>query len=155
MDRRFGKGHFCPWERKGFRNWNLSAGLFGLIFSDPETFYWLWLRTTGIPFWWGLVHSPPILEPILVVGLGCSLGIRFGYTLGLHPWEMAQNGPKQHFRDKSKPKWGHFTVGVISGRNTRTLRISLPEFMNFKLFGKTILVANIKFGLFLGHPLSR
>ena len=32
---------------------------------------------------------------------------------------------------------------------------SLPEFMNFKLFGKTILVVNIKFGLFLGHPLSQ
>ena len=27
---------------------------------------------------------------------------------------------------------------------------SLPEFMNFKLFGKTILVVNIQFGLFLG-----
>ena len=26
---------------------------------------------------------------------------------------------------------------------------SLPEFMNFKLFGKTILVVNVKFGLFL------
>ena len=32
---------------------------------------------------------------------------------------------------------------------------SLPEFMNFKLFGKTILVVHIKFGLFLGHPLSQ
>ena len=27
----------------------------------------------GIPFW--LVNSPPILEPILVVGLGCLLGV--------------------------------------------------------------------------------
>ena len=27
---------------------------------------------------------------------------------------------------------------------------SLPEFMNFQLFGKTILVVNIKFGLFWG-----
>ena len=33
--------------------------------------------------------------------------------------------------------------------------ISLPEFMNFKLFGKTTLVVNIKFELFLGHPLSK
>ena len=32
---------------------------------------------------------------------------------------------------------------------------SLPEFMNFKLFGKTILVVNIQFELFLGHPLSK
>ena len=38
---------------------------------------------------------------------------------------------------------------------TRTRDISLPEFMNFKLFGKTILVVNKKFGLFWGHPLSR
>ena len=29
---------------------------------------------------------------------------------------------------------------------------SLPEFMNFKLFSKTILLVNIKFGLLLGHP---
>ena len=27
----------------------------------------------------GKVNSPPILEPILVVGLGCSLGVRFGF----------------------------------------------------------------------------
>ena len=33
--------------------------------------------------------------------------------------------------------------------------VSLPEFMNFNLFGKTILVVNVKFGLFLGHPLSQ
>ena len=32
---------------------------------------------------------------------------------------------------------------------------SLPEFMNFKFFGKTILVVNIKFRLFLGHPLGK
>ena len=31
----------------------------------------------------------------------------------------------------------------------------VPEFMNFKLFGKTILVLKIKFGLFWGHPLSQ
>ena len=33
--------------------------------------------------------------------------------------------------------------------------ISLPEFMNFKLFGKAILVVIIKFELFLGHPLGQ
>ena len=33
--------------------------------------------------------------------------------------------------------------------------ISLPEFMNFELFGKTILVVNINFELFLVHPLSK
>ena len=31
---------------------------------------------------------------------------------------------------------------------------SLPNFINLMLFGKTILVVNIKFELFLGHPLS-
>ena len=35
-----------------------------------------WVKTNGIPFWLGLVNSPPILEPILVLGLGCSLGVR-------------------------------------------------------------------------------
>ena len=32
---------------------------------------------------------------------------------------------------------------------------SLPEFMNSKLFGKTILVVNKRFGHFLGRPLSQ
>ena len=31
---------------------------------------------------------------------------------------------------------------------------SLPEFMSFKLFGRTILVVQKKFGLFGGHPLG-
>ena len=35
------------------------------------------------------------------------------------------------------------------------LFISVPEFTNFKLFGKTILVVNLKFRLFLGHPLRQ
>ena len=30
----------------------------------------------GIPFWLDCVNSPPILEPVLVVGLGCSLRVR-------------------------------------------------------------------------------
>ena len=30
-----------------------------------------------------------------------------------------------------------------------------PEFMNFKLFGQTILVVNLKFEFFFGHPLSK
>ena len=34
-------------------------------------------------------------------------------------------------------------------------RYSLPQFMSFKPFGKTVLVVNMKFGLFLGHPLSK
>ena len=31
----------------------------------------------------------------------------------------------------------------------------LPEFMNFKLLGKTLLVIHIQFELFLGRPLSK
>ena len=34
------------------------------------------VKTNGIPF--GVFGAPPILEPIFVVGLGCSLGVRFG-----------------------------------------------------------------------------
>ena len=32
---------------------------------------------------------------------------------------------------------------------------SLPEFLDFKLFGKTILVVNRKFELFLAHQLRK
>ena len=39
---------------------------------------WLWVKANGISFW-GRCTAPPILERILVVGLGCSLGVRFGF----------------------------------------------------------------------------
>ena len=39
--------------------------------------------------------------------------------------------------------------------NKPRMENSLPEFMNFKLFDKTILVGNIQFGFFLGHSLSQ
>ena len=41
---------------------------------------WLWVFETvlGSHFGWDW-NSPPILEPLLVVGLGCSLGVRFGF----------------------------------------------------------------------------
>ena len=39
----------------------------------------------------GQVNSPPILEPILVVGLGCSKGVR-----GFDPW------PFDHWRTNYK-----------------------------------------------------
>ena len=39
---------------------------------------WLWVKTDlGSHF--GQVNSPPILGPILVVGLGCSPGVRSGF----------------------------------------------------------------------------
>ena len=40
--------------------------------------------------------------------------------------------------------WAHHLHDAFG----RPALVSLPEFMNFKLFGKTILVVNIKFGLF-------
>ena len=50
----------------------------------------------------------------------------------------------------------HGTPDLPETRATRPKQTpSLPEFMNFKLFGKTILVVNIKFGLFWGHPLGQ
>ena len=68
-------------------------------------------------------------------------------------------------------RWPHPRMTALDARTPATLArknraaamrllstavcVSLPQFMNFKLFGKTILVVNIKFGLFLGHPLSK
>ena len=47
-------------------------------------------------------------------------------------------------------------MGVARSQKSQYIYIYLlPEFMNFKLFGKTILVVIIKFELFLGHPLSQ
>ena len=43
------------------------------------------------PFWstiLGKVNSPPMLEPISVVGLGCSLGVR-----GFDPWPLVEKWP--------------------------------------------------------------
>ena len=39
---------------------------------------------------------------------------------------------------------------VVGNHFALLLVVSLPEFMNCKLFGKTILVVNIKFELFVG-----
>ena len=60
-----------------------------------------------------------------------------------------------------KSSWVFNTKPTKSGYNCLQSRYgnttvdSLPEFMNFKLFGKTILVAILKFEPFLGHPLSQ
>ena len=43
---------------------------------------------------------------------------------------------------------GHVSVFANCVRNGGIVQSSLPDFMNFKLFGKTILVVNIKFRLF-------
>ena len=48
------------------------------------------VKTSGIPFWGFSLNSPPSLEPILVVGLGCSLGARFGF--GPMAWPFAAAG---------------------------------------------------------------
>ena len=47
-----------------------------------------------------------------------------------------------------------FGLGCV-GFSAKLRRKPLPQFMSFKLFGKTVLMVNIKFGLFLGHPLSK
>ena len=63
------------------------------------------------PFWgshfgW-YVASPPILEPILVVGLGCSLG---GYDVDFDPWP---------YRAVSLGFVGHQTF-FLEGPNAKT-----------------------------------
>ena len=40
--------------------------------------------------------------------------------------------------------------GLPARDRERERQSSLPEFINFRLFGKTILVVNLKFGLFVG-----
>ena len=71
-----------------FRSWTPEAG------EPPLPFWWLWVKTVLDPIL-GLVNSPPILEPILVVGLGCSLGVR-----DFDPW------PDGFFRSWNPPPGG-------------------------------------------------
>ena len=59
------------------------------------------------------------------------------------PVPNAASAPAPGWLYGEKGKWGSDSS------------FSLPEFLNFELFGRTILVANIKFVLFLGHPLSQ
>ena len=47
---------------------------------------------------------------------------------------------------------GFLAVSVACIGNSK---ISLPEFLDFKLFGKTSLVVHKKFGLFLADPLRK
>ena len=69
----------------------------------------------------------------------------FKVPMGLSFVGDPQNGGVPSKRDPEKQTDPYFPV----------FPYSLPEFMNFKLFGKTISVVNIKLGLFLGHPLSQ
>ena len=78
------------------------------------------------------------------------------------PWgkaEAAKVGLRK--AEGATGRHGGFGVGSeivlcqIGRRWMLDLPFSLPELVDFKLFGKTILVVNIKFELFLGHPLSQ
>ena len=44
---------------------------------------------------------------------------------------------------------------LLKGFSGFAKRSSLPEFLDFKLFGKTILVVDRKFELFLAHQLRK
>ena len=48
----------------------------------------------------------------------------------------------------------HVVLGVFLGFPKSRI-LSLPELVDFKLFGKTILVVNTKFGLFLASQLGK
>ena len=67
-----------------------------------------------------------------------------------HGWSMLPHGPCSAVPNADFPRYA-----MVSPLHRTDALSSLPEFMNFKLFGKTILVVNIKFGLFFGHPLSQ
>ena len=48
------------------------------------------------------------------------------------------------------------SIGTVKKNRAKPVRrYSVPEFMNFKLFGKTVLVENKRFGFFLGHLRSQ
>ena len=64
------------------------------------------------------------------------IGFRsFGFFAG------AKSAGSETWNDSHKPNWWVPKIGESLGS-------SLPEFMDFTLFGKTILVVNKKFGLF-------
>ena len=77
---------------------------------------------------------------------------------------LARPGQGGAWSDWSSPKWDLVWDGLRREPKRRSClwgpprfrsypnNDSLPEFMNFKLFGNTILVANIKFGLFWAIP---
>ena len=67
-----------------------------------------------------------------------------------HVWSYASQFAAHN---SGKNALGRFRTGkqreqVHLCRVELTATVSLPEFMNFKLFGKTILVVNVKFELF-------
>ena len=84
---------------------------------------------------------------------GCSFGVLITNILKRTRTHFAHQGRK------SVPARRASALIPLVGKTFSLVQIlqsiSLPEFMNFTLFGNIILVANIKFGLVLGHPLSK
>ena len=72
----------------------------------------------------------------------------------IFPWGGEGKGRLEGYRGLNPCAIGYRRSTAFFGGSLSNF-CSLPEFMNFRLFGKTILVKNIQFGLFLGHPLSR
>ena len=89
-------------------------------YEGGRSYLWLGLSLTNLhgskPFWYHFgMGAPPILEPILVVGLGCSLGDNRGFD----PWpvEKARCRPSRRL-----PCWLPFkthTKGTLK-KNTDT-----------------------------------
>ena len=65
---------------------------------------------------------------------------------GIHPWgELGRTGAQVG-------DWERHGEEVALSAVSPVVKTSLPEFLRFKLFGKTILVLNNKFGALLAHP---
>ena len=112
--------------------------------GNPE--FWL-ANTSIVPLSQANFGKAWSLVPRSEVGVADALWRSHCLGLGLLAWQPG-------YKTKPRPLVrfpGFFLVGVKCRKTT----YSLPEFMNFKLVGKTILVVNIKFGPFLGHPLSQ
>ena len=133
---------------------------------------WLWLSTplNGIPFWLGLVNSPSILEPILVVGLGCSLGANRDFD----PWPCtlfllvvqvgnAKWNEPRNWSPQRKPPVGWCSSGSFPHSHSlhrfRTDRkfFSLPELLRpFVTFWDRTIGLDKKFGyLFSGQSTQK
>ena len=95
-----------------------------------------------------------VLHAVQGIGLQVNSGA-VGMSLGISREADATSGPGSvHF---SFPYGTSKLEGAqgLENRHIQHTHFLSYEFMNFKLFGKTISVVNIKFGLFVGHPLSQ
>ena len=103
----------------------------------------------------GAVGLPPAVVPP-PRGAWADPGVN-PFPLRVANAERRKRAPNWEIHTHGKCTWKvHLGIECTWEMHSGSFNIySLPEFMNFKLFGKTILVVNIKFGLFRGHPLSK